>query len=328
MHLTRRLIGAAIGTAAACAVTVPATATPTTATQSGVAGPSIVRLAGQDRYETAVKVSTYLNPAPVPDDEVTIVSGTAWPDALAAANLYQTSRAVLLVQRNRVPEVTLREIKRLTPRRIVVVGGTGVIDSSVVRLLDPLAPEGAHRIAGRDRYKTTAAVVDSVFWGEEMMPIFHMVLATGENWPDALTGAALGGPLLLTKRDTLPWAAIYAARGDSVIGVGGTGAISNDVLNNYYLGNRDRSRIGGPDRYATAAKVAVADDPDVSTVWYASGENYPDALAASGVRAVVLLTRAACVPRVTDQATRDLAPERIVVLGGPSVANTSRVCRS
>lgn len=314
---------------AACAVVAPAGAAPDTRAEAATTSPQIVRLAGQDRYETAVKVSSYLNPAPIPDDEVTIVNGTAWPDALAAANRYQTSRAVLLVQRNRVPEVTLREIKRLTPRRIVVIGGTGVIDSSVVRLLNPYAPDGAHRIAGSDRYKTTAAVVDSVFWGEEMMPLDHMVLATGEDWPDALTGAGLVPPLLLAGRDTLPWATIDAARGQTVIAVGGTGAISDGVLNNIYLGNRDRTRIGGQDRYATAAKVAAAIASrrgGVQALWYASGENYSDALAAAG--AVVLLTRADCVPRATDQATRNLGPERIIVVGGPSVANTSRVCRS
>src|SRR3712207_1457604 len=55
------------------------------------------------------------------------------------------------------------------------------------------------------------------------------------------------------------------------------------------------SRIAGADRYSTAAQVALATfAPDLDNIIVASGENFPDGLAASGlagaVDAPVLLT--------------------------------------
>lgn len=80
-------------------------------------------------------------------------------------------------------------------------------------------------------------------------------------------------------------------------------------------------RHHGVDRYATAASVATELHPDgASTVFIATGESHPDALAA-GVAAAhadapVLLVRRHAVPPPTLAALATLGPDRIVVVGG------------
>ncbi|MCT9819044.1 cell wall-binding repeat-containing protein [Microbacterium sp. W1N] len=84
----------------------------------------------------------------------------------------------------------------------------------------------------------------------------------------------------------------------------------------------DVDRIAGVDRYETAAMLATAsvDAGRSPLVYIASGQDFPDALAASPAvitgGGVMLLTSPTELPAVTRRALVDLDPERVVVLGG------------
>lgn len=88
------------------------------------------------------------------------------------------------------------------------------------------------------------------------------------------------------------------------------------------------SRLSGSDRYATAAAVSRSAFPSgASTVFVATGANFPDALAGSAtagkIGAPVLLVQAGVIPQATRTELARLKPVRIVVLGGPSVVAES-----
>ena len=84
-------------------------------------------------------------------------------------------------------------------------------------------------------------------------------------------------------------------------------------------------RLDGADRYATAAAIAAATFDDADDVLLASGENYPDALAASALAGVVdaplLLTRTARLPAATADAIEALAPDTVHLLGGSAAVS-------
>ena len=93
--------------------------------------------------------------------------------------------------------------------------------------------------------------------------------------------------------------------GPDIVVLGGPGAISDAVVE--YLDvctNAEVSRVAGSDRYATAAAFAQwAGFPSGGTAFIATGENFPDALAA-GPRASeeigpILLTRPTSLPGPT-----------------------------
>lgn len=90
----------------------------------------------------------------------------------------------------------------------------------------------------------------------------------------------------------------------------------------YGLGSTTSAdRIWGADRYETAAAVSAKAFPGGSSIAYvATGENYPDSLAAVPAAAregaPILLTRTASLPASTRAELLRLAPQRIVVLGG------------
>lgn len=79
-------------------------------------------------------------------------------------------------------------------------------------------------------------------------------------------------------------------------------------------------RIDGADRYATAANVSRTFPVGVERVFLATGEDYPDALAATAVAGQwdypILLVRSDEIPSATRDALERLDPAGITILGG------------
>jgi len=88
-------------------------------------------------------------------------------------------------------------------------------------------------------------------------------------------------------------------------------------------------RLGGADRYATAVTISKRLFPDggAPVVYLASGETFPDALAAGPIAAkqggAVLLTMRAALPADVETELVRLAPARVVVVGGPAVVSAA-----
>jgi putative cell wall-binding protein len=92
-------------------------------------GRPVVRLAGADRYATAVKISSTFFNGP---RSTYLATGRDFPDALAAVPAAGRSRMpLLLVNRDDIPSVVKSELARLHPPRNHLVGGTGVITDAV-----------------------------------------------------------------------------------------------------------------------------------------------------------------------------------------------------
>ena len=308
------LLGAGVG--AAVADTTPLT---------GTGNP---RIYGANRYETAVNVSKATFKAP--QEIVFIASGESYADALGAGPAAAASEApILLVRKTKLPQVVIDELKRLQPKSIAVIGGTGAVSQAVMDAVAKYAPaDGTFRISGPNRYATAAEVASGFDPG---IPVVYV--ASGEGFADALGGgaaaAAEGGALLLTAKDTLPTATSQALKNlkpKQVVILGGTGAISSTVEKAINTATGLKAfRYNGADRYETAAWVAndVWGQTGAKTVFLASGLSFPDALAATPAayvnQAPIVLTKGTCTPLVTQQVKNDLAPDRSVYLGGKTI---------
>jgi SpoIID/LytB domain protein len=198
-------------------------------------------------------------------------------------------------------------------------------------LAEPQTLPPAPRLSGPDRYGTAAAIAAKFGTG---VPVAYV--ASGSGFADALAGAAragsLGGPVLLTARDSLPDAttkALTALSPQRIVVLGKAGAVSDAVLTGLkpYATSGQVTRIGGNDRYETAVAAAAGIAKGVATVYVASGADFPDALAAAAVAASrgepVLLTKPGDLPDVTAAAISELAPGSIVILGGTGAVSTT-----
>lgn len=168
----------------------------------------------------------------------------------------------------------------------------------------------------------------------------RVYLASGEDFPDALAGAALAAheraPMLLTRGDRLDAATISQLRrlgAPEVVVLGGVSAVSDAVAEQAaaHSGGSFR-RLSGADRYATMARVAEQFPAGRSPAYVASGEDFPDALVAAaiagGLRGVpVVLTADERVPGSTGAALTRQDPWAMFVLGGPRGVTDATLAR-
>ena len=208
------------------------------------------RVSGSNRYLTAVAVSQATFDAGVPI--VYVATGKAFPDALAAAAAAGAlGGPVLLADTTTISNETLNEIRRLTPTRIVVVGGLAAVSDDVKVQLETIAD--TDRIGGSNRYQTAALIATDAF--DAPVPIAYV--ATGLDFPDALAAAAAagaqGGPVLLTNPGFLPGetrAALEALQPAKIVVVGGTRWFRLRRMLEQIQPNLER--IAGNNRYKTA----------------------------------------------------------------------------
>lgn len=254
-----------------------------------------VRLGGGDRYETSVMIS---KDGWAQSDNVVLVSGENFPDAICAAPLAKKYNApILITPGSKLNAMVMEEIQRLGSKRVFIVGGTGVISQDIEKQLKDIKLD-VIRIAGQDRYKTSVKVAETIGASN------GVVLASGQNFPDALSIASIAGikqmPILLTTATKLPDSIKEYIDNNSInkyYVVGGTGVIYDSVIK----GLTNVKRLSGADRYET--NIAVINeflgDLNFNTVYLASGEKFPDALCGSAAAAkdsapIVLTNGSSC----------------------------------
>ncbi len=191
----------------------------------------VTRIAGADRYSTAAQVSaaTFQPGVPV----AYVAYGGNFPDALAGGPAAGSQGGpVLLTRSDALPPVTLSELQRLQPARIVVLGNPNVVSDAIVTQLGAIAP--VSRAGGANRFATAVATSADAF----STGVSHVFLATGANYPDALAGvspaAIADSPLLLTQPTCIP--AVVQAEIDrlapaNIILLGGENVLSAAVAN-------------------------------------------------------------------------------------------------
>jgi len=287
----------------------------------GAACDDLERVWGVNRYATSAAVA---EAAFESADTVFIALGTKFPDALvaAAAGGYLDG-PVLLTGSDVLCPAAVAELGRLKPSTAYIVGGTAVISDAVEQEVKALVPT-VKRLAGVNRYETSAAVSNEVF-----SEATRVVVALGSNFPDALVGAAgaahLSGPVLLTPGDHAAQATLdelTRLHPGRIYLVGGTAAISNAVAVEL-AGYGSVVRLAGENRYETAAAVAAGIFPAADHVLLAYGGNFPDALVAAAAARhlggpVLLVTPDDITDPTRDQLMR-LAPDHIWLIGGRAV---------
>lgn len=274
---------------------------------------------GADRYATAAAISAahFAPGAPV----VFVATGLDFPDALAAGPAAaKLGGPVLLVAQDALPDPTAAELARLAPKRIVVLGGEGAVSANVLTALAAFSPD-VSRVSGADRYATAVATSQAAF-GPGVPVAF---IATGLDFPDALSGSAagakLGGPVLLVPRGTVPdvvAAELKRLTPASIRVLGGPLVVSDTVLEALRAYSPDVSRLAGADRYATAAAVSAATyAPGVASLELATGLNFPDALAGAPLGGPLLLVPGGgSLPSSVATEVLRLKPAHLEPLGG------------
>jgi len=183
-------------------------------------GDVLVRIAGTDRYATAVAIAGVIgNPTTFFE-----ASGTNFPDALSAVPAaIATHGAILLTNGPAQTPATTEYLSAHATIRYAVGGPATKADPSAIA------------IAGPDRYATSDAVALAFF-----PTTAGVSVASGANFPDALAAGPVAGAanqpvLLVPASGALPepitsYLSTHAGGIASVQAFGGTSAVANAVL--------------------------------------------------------------------------------------------------
>ena len=293
------------------------------------------RIEGANRYETAASVARCSHPNPFPNGQgvVYIAVGTNYPDALAAAPAAAAQNApILLTAQNTLPPSTQTELDRLHPETIVILGGSAAISDGVVNYLKNRYPgSSVVRRFGANRYATSAAVVQAAFPSS----VTSVYITTGENYPDALMAgppaAAEGGALLLTPPGGLTTeviAQVDRLNPARIIVIGTTSAVSSTVFSQLQAYAPQVLRISNSDKFTQSALVSSTLLPNADYAYIATGNNFPDALAAGPLADIMkgsILLVGSTLPSAVNTELNRLQATSITVFGGPAAVTNAVV---
>lgn len=171
---------------------------------------NITRLGGADRYETSVEISKYGW-----DKAGTVVIASAesnmdFADAIAGTPLAHSMDApILLTKHNELPDIVDKEITRLSPKNVIILGGTGVVSTSIE---DKLKSKGysVSRVAGKDRYETSIQIAKQLWTkypstSQQVGSDHAVILTTGKQFQYAMSVASTAGnsAILFSDGNTL-----------------------------------------------------------------------------------------------------------------------------
>jgi probable HAF family extracellular repeat protein len=297
---------------------------------------NVTRIAGATRYDTAAMISSknYMSPQAT----VYIANGQNFPDGLAGAALAGREGAPLLLvpATGALPTSVFNELQRLAPTAIVIFGGLASVSTAMANAIQAAVPLAAmSRIAGADRYETASKISLQNYTS----PQAKVYIANGQNFPDALAGAALAGhngaPLLLVPTSgPLPasvLAELQRLAPTTIVIFGGLASVSTAMSDAIQAAVplATISRLAGATRYDTAAAIAAAGFTNPQpTVYIASGLGFADALAGAALAGhkgapLLLVPTTGTLPASVSTELGDLAPTQIVIFGGTVSVSTS-----
>lgn len=153
----------------------------------GPNAPTVSRLSGSSRYRTNDAVNAKFG---VEGGPRFVATGVDFADALPIGPVVGiTGRTLFLVPRTSVDPKTLNAMKALSPSAVYVVGGTGAVSPAVVSKVKVATGKNPLRVSGLNRYDTSEQVHKKFFVGGGL-PVGSASVATGRDFPDALSAAA------------------------------------------------------------------------------------------------------------------------------------------
>ena len=244
----------------------------------------IKRISGSNRFETSISAAEEFKSVKGIDKftAVIIASGDNFPDALSSSALSSACEAPVILTNRNYDESAIEYVRQnlIDGGKVYLTGGTSILSSNWEQQLG--GSYNVLRLRGPNRYITNLAVLEEFarYSGSEGFSEGLMV-CSGSTFPDSLSAAATGIPVMLTNgRLSEDQKTLIASNGITKFYIcGGDGAVPSSVesaLKEY----GEVVRLGGADRYETSSIIAQYFASDSATAAISSGENFPDALSA------------------------------------------------
>ena len=205
-------------------------------------------------------------------------------------------------------------------------------DNTSVRIKGYTVDKAPDRIYGLDRYETSIKVADTQkkIAGEDKFDM--VIVASGNDYPDALTGSYLAkvksAPVLLVGSDSKSENSLRTyiktnlGSNGIVYLLGGKSAVSERFEKLIADDGFDVKRLAGSDRYATNIEILREAGTDDEDILVCSGEGYADSLSASAVGKPILLVKNDLLTENQKKYLSTLSTEHMYLVGGTGAVSS------
>lgn len=173
----------------------------------GIGHSNIKRISGADRYDTNCKIVKEANVKE--GTPIILANSESFADALSMSAISTAKEyPIFLTKKDNIPANILEEIIRIKPKKVYIAGGEKAVSSNVEneikKELSYIANDSVLRLSGNDRYETSMEILN---YFKDEFDKKNILIASGEKFPDALSGAALAGkinaPILVTNSQSV-----------------------------------------------------------------------------------------------------------------------------
>lgn len=223
-----------------------------------VSNPSAcVRLGGSDRYATNAAIYTYMTETLGYSfsNEILLATGSNFADALSASGYAAYAKVPIILTGNSGIDKSLQSKLKNFSGRTSILGSTYAVSDSQANWFSKATK---NRLGGATRFETSKIIADYAV--KQGLSAKGIIIATGQNFPDALSGAQLGNtkiaPILLVN------SAIYGLQSSEAA----YSYLSNhdaDITDIFYLG----SNYAVSDSKRTGIKALLAAVPTFTITW-------------------------------------------------------------
>lgn len=231
-------------------------------------GINVIRLAGNDRFDTAIEIANQLGDV----QEIAVVGGDDYADALSVSPIAaQKDAPIILVPRDHLPGSIENYLSSKEIKHTYLIGTTDQINESVSAQFP-----NVERITGSDKYDRNLAVLNRFESNYDWSKLF---LATGNGFADALAGSAYAAsqdaPILLVDSNYNQNTGDYLNSRSSTIkeiDILGGEVIMPSTLVQRYLNS---SQVSTPGLPYTASEIAKKLSPSIVNIESSDSNGIP-----------------------------------------------------
>ena len=191
------------------------------------AGIDVIRISGEDKYQTAIKIAEIVRSSGN-NEEAILVNGTKTADALSVSAFATKIKApVLLTGGDMLNKDVDNSLKAWKLKKLTTVGGTKSLSKDVV---DAAKAESKIRVSGENKYATSVAIAKYAYDNPK-----GIMIANGEKTTDALAAGAITAKtmspvVLVNGKETSPELKKYMKVTEKISLIGGQASLSENLI--------------------------------------------------------------------------------------------------
>ena len=192
------------------------------------AGIEVVRISGDNKYQTAIKIADMVR-ASGNKEEAILVNGTKTADALSVSAFATKIKApVLLTGAANLNADVDASLKAWNLKKLTVVGGVNSVSKAVE---DAAKAESKVRISGDNKYATSVAIAKHAYANPKSVMVANGVKTADALAAGAVTAKTMSPVVLVNGKTVAPELKTYLAGTEKISVVGGVDSIPDALMN-------------------------------------------------------------------------------------------------